>query len=46
MRPDATRLKAALDAFLVEKALTAHAERRFVHDLDGIKKRGALRLLT
>ncbi len=46
VRPDAPRLKAALDAFLVEKALTAHTERRFVQDLDGIKKRGALRLLT
>jgi membrane-bound lytic murein transglycosylase F len=46
LRPDARALAAALDAFLVEKALTAHAEKRFQGDLDAIKKRGALRLLT
>ncbi len=46
LRPDARALAAALDAFLVEKALTAHAEQRFQGDLDAIKKRGALRLLT
>ncbi len=46
VRPDAKQLKAALDAFLVEKALTAYAERLFAGDLDAIKKRGALRLLT
>jgi membrane-bound lytic murein transglycosylase F len=36
----------ALDAFLVEKALTAHSEKLFTGDLDAMKKRGALRLLT
>lgn len=46
IRPHTPRLKAALDAFLVEKALTAHTERRFEQDLEGIVKRGALRLLT
>lgn len=46
LRPDAPRLKAALDAFLVEKALTSYAERHFTGDLDAIRKRGVLRLLT
>jgi membrane-bound lytic murein transglycosylase F len=46
LRPDTPKLKAALDAFLVEKALTAHGEKTFTGDLDAIKKRGALRLLT
>jgi membrane-bound lytic murein transglycosylase F len=46
VRPDARALNAALDAFLVEKALTSYAQRTFVGDLDGIRKRGALRLLT
>lgn len=46
VRPDAPKLKALLDAFLVEKALTAYAERLFTGDLDAIRKRGALRLLT
>jgi membrane-bound lytic murein transglycosylase F len=46
LRPDAPQLKSALDAFLVEKALTAHSEKPFTGDLDAIKKRGALRLLT
>ncbi|MBL8955237.1 MAG: transporter substrate-binding domain-containing protein [Myxococcaceae bacterium] len=46
VRPEAKALKAALDAFLVEKALTAYAEKLSLGDLDEIKKRGALRLLT
>jgi membrane-bound lytic murein transglycosylase F len=46
LRPDCPKLKAALDAFLVEKALTAHSEKLFTGDLDAMKKRGALRLLT
>jgi membrane-bound lytic murein transglycosylase F len=46
LRPDAAGLKAALDAFLVEKALTSHAERVFVGDLEGLQARGSLRLLT
>lgn len=46
LRPDAPALKAALDAFLVEKALTAYSDRLSTGDLDAIKKRGALRLLT
>ncbi|MBK7860464.1 MAG: transporter substrate-binding domain-containing protein [Archangiaceae bacterium] len=46
VRPDAVKLKGALDAFLVEKALTAHSDHPSVGDLDAIKKRGALRLIT
>ncbi|WP_240359922.1 transporter substrate-binding domain-containing protein [Pyxidicoccus trucidator] len=39
-------LRAALDAFLVERALTEHRERLVTADLDGIRKRGVLRVLT
>ncbi|WP_141323451.1 transporter substrate-binding domain-containing protein [Myxococcus sp. AB025B] len=39
-------LRTALDAFLVERALTDHREQRFTGDLDGIRKRGVLRVLT
>ena len=46
VRPDAPKLKGALDAFLVEKALTAHFDKLSTGDLDAIRKRGALRLLT
>lgn len=46
LRPDAPKLKGALDGFLIEKALTAHANKLSTSDLELIKKRGALRLLT
>lgn len=46
VRPDNPALKSALDAFLVEHAMTGHTHRRFVHDLDGIKKWGEIRVLT
>lgn len=46
LRKNSPRLRAALDAFLVEKALTVHTEERFVGDLEGIKKRGVLRVIT
>ena len=46
IRPEATQLKATLDAFLVEKALTSWSSKPFTDDLDGIKKRGVLRLIT
>jgi len=46
VRPDNPQLKAALDAFLVEHAMTGHTQRRFVHDLDGIKTWGEIRVLT
>ncbi|WP_343073545.1 transporter substrate-binding domain-containing protein [Pyxidicoccus fallax] len=39
-------LRAALDAFLVERALNEHRDRLVTADLDGIKKRGVLRVLT
>ncbi|MFP2905563.1 transporter substrate-binding domain-containing protein [Pyxidicoccus sp. 3LFB2] len=39
-------LRAALDAFLVERALTEHRDQRVTADLDGIRKRGVLRVLT
>lgn len=39
-------LKAALDAFLVERALTGSKERAARADLDTIRKRGVLRVLT
>jgi membrane-bound lytic murein transglycosylase F len=39
-------LKAALDAFLVEKTLSAHKEHVYLADLDEIKKRGVVRVLT
>src|SRR6185436_19226408 len=46
VRPSAEKLKATLDAFLVEKALTAFANKLSTGDLDAVRKRGALRLLT
>ena len=39
-------LRAALDAFLVERALTEHREQLVTADLEGIRKRGVLRVLT
>jgi membrane-bound lytic murein transglycosylase F len=46
LRKDSPRLRAALDAFVVEKALTVHTEERFTGDLEGVKKRGVLRVIT
>lgn len=46
IRKDAVELKNALDAFLVEKALTAHQELTYAADLAEIKKRRVLRVLT
>lgn len=40
------RLKAAADAFIVEDALTGHLDHEYAADLDDIKKRGVLRVLT
>lgn len=45
-RQDAHALRAVLDAFLTEKSLTGHTEERFTGDLEGIRKRGVLRVLT
>ncbi len=39
-------LRSALDAFLVERALLPETEERFTGDLDGIRERGVLRVLT
>lgn len=39
-------LRAALDAFIVERALTEGRDQRVTVDLDGIRKRGVLRVLT
>ncbi|WP_241759421.1 transporter substrate-binding domain-containing protein [Pyxidicoccus parkwayensis] len=39
-------LRAALDAFLIERALTEGRDQRVTVDLDGIRKRGVLRVLT
>ena len=46
IRKGSEKLRAALDAFLVEKALTIHTEERFTGDLDGIRRRGVLRVIT
>jgi membrane-bound lytic murein transglycosylase F len=46
VRKENSALKAALDSFLVERALTGYKERHARADLDAIRKRGALRVLT
>lgn len=46
LRPGNAKLKAAADAFLMQRALHAHATEAGVFDLDAIKKRGSLRMLT
>jgi membrane-bound lytic murein transglycosylase F len=46
LRPTTPALKAALDAFLIQRALTEHTTRLAAIDLDGMKKRGSLRVLT
>ena len=46
VRPNNPKLKAAADAFLMQRALHAHATELGVFDLAQIKKRGSLRMLT
>jgi membrane-bound lytic murein transglycosylase F len=46
MRPANKQLLAAADAFLIERAMTGHTRQTFAGDLDGIKKRKVLRVLT
>lgn len=46
LRKDAASLKAALDAFIVEKAMTTRKGDRYLADLDDIKARKVLRVLT
>jgi membrane-bound lytic murein transglycosylase F len=46
LRPDAVELKAAIDGFLQRQALTRHHEERMTGDLDAIRERRVLRVLT
>jgi membrane-bound lytic murein transglycosylase F len=46
VRKENAKLKAALDAFLVERALTSGRTTTARLDLDGLKKRGSIRVLT
>lgn len=46
VRPDNPKLKAAADAFLVEVALTAHTREKLIGDLDALRERGSIRLIT
>jgi membrane-bound lytic murein transglycosylase F len=46
LRQENGKLKAALDAFLIQRAMTAHRSEAEVVDLDGLKKRGSIRVLT
>lgn len=46
VRKENPELLATLNAFLVEKALTKHSRELFTGDLDEIRERGVLRVLT
>lgn len=46
VRKSNSDLKAALDRFVIERAMTGHKAAKFTGDLDEIKKRGVLRMLT
>lgn len=46
VRKDNPKLKSAADHFILEKALTSHAQKTFTDDLDAIRKRGSIRLIT
>ncbi|MCK6546962.1 transglycosylase SLT domain-containing protein [Myxococcota bacterium] len=46
VRKSSTKLRAALDSALTERALRGIPDAKFVGDLDGIRQRGVLRLLT
>ncbi|MEL6546333.1 MAG: transporter substrate-binding domain-containing protein, partial [Myxococcota bacterium] len=46
VRPDNPKLAAAANAFLVEAALTSHAQKRSLGDLKAMEERGSIRLLT
>ncbi len=46
LRPDATRLKAALDEFLANRPVAPRAATRYREDLPGLRKRRVLRVLT
>lgn len=46
LRKKAVKLKASLDAFLIEKAMSGHKDLVYRADLDEVKKRGVLRVLS
>ncbi|MFW6369540.1 MAG: transporter substrate-binding domain-containing protein, partial [Myxococcota bacterium] len=46
VRKESNELEAAVNAFLMEKALSSRADDRFTGDLEEIKERGRLRVLT
>lgn len=46
VRKNNPTLKAALDAFIIEQALTGHRDDTSTGDLDAMKKRGSIRFLT
>ncbi len=46
MRKNNPKLKAAVDGFVISKAMTTHQKKLASPDLEGIKKRGVLRVLT
>jgi membrane-bound lytic murein transglycosylase F len=46
VHPEAKQLKAALDLFIQERALVAHAGRTWAGDLAGVKQHRVLRVLT
>ncbi len=46
VHPGAKQLKAALDLFIQERALVAHADRTWTGDMADVKKHRVLRVLT
>lgn len=46
LRKENGKLKAALDAFLIQRAMTAHRQEAEAVDLGGLKERGSIRVLT
>lgn len=46
IRKESPQLRAALNAFISERALTEHIRERFTGDLNEIRERGVLRVLT
>lgn len=46
VRPGNSKLKAAADAFLIESAMTTHSRERSLGDMEELRERGSLRLIT
>lgn len=46
VRPGNSKLKAAADAFLIEAAMTTHSRERSLGDMEELRARGSLRLIT